>query len=691
MSFTPAYSSLTSLFADHSLEIPPFQRSYVWEQENINKFLDDILEAYKSGEKTTYFIGTVIAVPADDRPGVYDVIDGQQRLTTLFLLLATLTKSGSSLNLEQFFEQYGGKRPRFTNATNDEAREIFIKISEDPLGELDRTAAIAPEDLTPHQVGLTLVNNWAAENKKDALTREFFYFIATKVRFISIFADSYGDAVDLFERINNDGKSLSTGDLLKNFFLRASADKTNEGRRMLCRTWDSIEKYKMKPQGVSRAIIGKRDGIDGFIQKACEALVWPQDEKLPTKASLFKKIKDFASPKPGEPYISVEVFLNSIKAYADGAKNLYSKATPLYTNGTSGVALSRLMQFYRVPDWALKLLLSMPRSTSDLSTKAREEFTKALELLMVIVALGGDSKDLNKRVQKYCVQLRTSTDANIANIAANLLSDAAIVTISESEIARLIENLEVSSKKPTHFKIAKHILLMLDNWLALRIEPTCNPDMAELTVEHIIPQCKAVDTIYRIGNTCLLKGRSNSSAQDKSFAEKLKVYQHSTLLTARLLSSGTSGLPAKTQKEFSDLGLQALWEHGNSFGQDEVNARTKLISKWFLTALEEARTQKSSQVEAKSSHEPGALVNPAPNDTGLFEVGDIIYLEIKGPGGNQSGVVEIVPGIGHTPGKLGIHSDLANKLQTFEEGAWHNYVSTAPSGSLRQEVRWVIR
>lgn len=69
-------------------QIPPYQRPYSWEAENVQQLLDDIWEAYGQQENE-YFIGSLITIERQtDR--LYDVVDGQQRLTTLNLILARL-------------------------------------------------------------------------------------------------------------------------------------------------------------------------------------------------------------------------------------------------------------------------------------------------------------------------------------------------------------------------------------------------------------------------------------------------------------------------------------------------------------------------------------------------------------------------------------------------------------------------
>ena len=69
-------------------EIPPYQRAYSWEKENVQQLLDDVWEAYEERD-SEYFIGSLITIEKE-RDRRYDVVDGQQRLTTLNLILARL-------------------------------------------------------------------------------------------------------------------------------------------------------------------------------------------------------------------------------------------------------------------------------------------------------------------------------------------------------------------------------------------------------------------------------------------------------------------------------------------------------------------------------------------------------------------------------------------------------------------------
>ena len=69
-------------------EIPIYQRNYAWEKDEITALVQDIYDAFKKGDNKLYYIGTLVSYNKGDQ--VYEIIDGQQRLTTLRLMFAAL-------------------------------------------------------------------------------------------------------------------------------------------------------------------------------------------------------------------------------------------------------------------------------------------------------------------------------------------------------------------------------------------------------------------------------------------------------------------------------------------------------------------------------------------------------------------------------------------------------------------------
>lgn len=76
-------TTLEVFFTGKSFRIPTYQRDYAWDTGNVDDLLDDIIEAIETN--TSHYIGTFI-LSETSRPKLYNVVDGQQRLTTLIML-----------------------------------------------------------------------------------------------------------------------------------------------------------------------------------------------------------------------------------------------------------------------------------------------------------------------------------------------------------------------------------------------------------------------------------------------------------------------------------------------------------------------------------------------------------------------------------------------------------------------------
>src|SRR6476646_7773225 len=83
--------SIEAAFRECFYIVPDYQREYVWTDKEVHQLLNDIDEQIDGDSKLEYFIGTILVSPVAQKDH-YDVIDGQQRLTTFFLLLCALRK-----------------------------------------------------------------------------------------------------------------------------------------------------------------------------------------------------------------------------------------------------------------------------------------------------------------------------------------------------------------------------------------------------------------------------------------------------------------------------------------------------------------------------------------------------------------------------------------------------------------------
>ena len=97
--FTPASLTIKQLFnnSDSLYQIPRYQRPYKWADEQVDKLWDDLTEAYEN-KTESYFLGSVITAAPQDTSSYLDIVDGQQRITTLMILFAVVRDLYTNLN-----------------------------------------------------------------------------------------------------------------------------------------------------------------------------------------------------------------------------------------------------------------------------------------------------------------------------------------------------------------------------------------------------------------------------------------------------------------------------------------------------------------------------------------------------------------------------------------------------------------
>jgi uncharacterized protein with ParB-like and HNH nuclease domain len=199
--------SINDIFnGNRILEIPFFQRSYVWDTDQWERLLEDMYIV--SQTKKTYFLGSVILKqqPTNTTNKVGDrriVIDGQQRLTTLNIFFKVLClKTNQSSKFERIFKLITDDIALIHNHNDIEAFETIINL--DQLTEIVKNDNISS--------CYTYFKKYLDETKLDINT------ILSKILFVGIDIDENEDEQQIFDTINSLGVKLTTAELLKNYF-----------------------------------------------------------------------------------------------------------------------------------------------------------------------------------------------------------------------------------------------------------------------------------------------------------------------------------------------------------------------------------------------------------------------------------------------------------------------------------------
>lgn len=200
-----------------SYVIPDFQRPYSWEREQCETLWDDLIvffDAIQDDQEDKYFLGNVVTHPSPG--GKLAVIDGQQRLTTLLLLIKALfTRAGTAKILEGCLRIQN----KLTSELTDELRISSEVIAEDRNTLTEIVLRSIPDTnksklAENYRFFIAKIDEWRSAHTADEFNK-LIGFLLYNVVLLPIECGSEDDALTIFETINNRGMSLSDADIFK--------------------------------------------------------------------------------------------------------------------------------------------------------------------------------------------------------------------------------------------------------------------------------------------------------------------------------------------------------------------------------------------------------------------------------------------------------------------------------------------
>lgn len=207
--------------------VPLFQRAYSWTKSEWEALWDDIITLCEQENPRVHFMGSIVTMPADSAPGgcpKYILIDGQQRITTIFILLAALRdkakpvdqKLADQIQNTILVNQYEEGLDFYKIQPTQVDREVFYRIiqSENPI---DKNS---------------ISECYAFFEKKFRLTKIDFQklkkVICNNFSLVSVVLSIDDDPYLVFESLNAKGRSLTQADLIRNYFFMKIEGKNQE-------------------------------------------------------------------------------------------------------------------------------------------------------------------------------------------------------------------------------------------------------------------------------------------------------------------------------------------------------------------------------------------------------------------------------------------------------------------------------
>ena len=249
-----------NIFESMWFRIPEYQRPYVWGKDQINDLLDDLSFAQQHKPDSEYFLGSLVfqTKPANHSEGQLfeekDILDGQQRLTTLLLIFSVIrclsNDPDARANCQQLIFQKANKyqkipeRTRIIFSIREEAQEFIDKYINDEDGlakikdNMTKFNNIADVSVKNMANAVIEIDRYFRDNP-DGKPEDLLFFILNNVLLIYVSTEDFEDAFRLFTILNNRGLPLRNSDILKSINL-GSLSSIKE-KEKYAKMWEEAE------------------------------------------------------------------------------------------------------------------------------------------------------------------------------------------------------------------------------------------------------------------------------------------------------------------------------------------------------------------------------------------------------------------------------------------------------------------
>lgn len=581
--------SIEEAFRECFYIVPDYQREYVWSDKEVHQLLEDIGEQIDAGTTREYFIGTVLVSPTEQK-NHYEVIDGQQRLTTFFLLLCALKhlfqgepqrQMISGLISTSYVDSDGEVRttlklePRY-----ESAGEVMAKLVELDAEPQTVRAGIQSAGITSFGSLESLVNAYSTlyrylkDNYDDtAKLKKYWGYLANNVVFIQISTD-VSSALKIFETINERGVGLNPMDLLKNLlFTQVKQTQFTQLKDEWKKITKPLEKEKEKPLRFLRyflmanyviknergdAVVREDEIYDWFIAKDNAALC------------------DYA----GKPFEFVRKVIRNVEHYLAFANGLGNDGKP-------SLAMDSLK---RLAGGAFSLHYVLLLAAANFPKPLFDHFVAQLEsFLFYYIFTKTPTKDLERSFSQWADELRAiaeTTDPVKQKVQLNTF----VADRFEKNMAGKSQELADAFKRFTLYSMqqyrTRYLLARLTQHVEMAFSGLKTPGSLEpftkLEIEHILPDnpkaelratwaAENPNAVYddyknRLGNLTLLEKPINIVAGNDFYKAKQAEY-------------GKSG-------NYLTRSLVALTEVGQNTSISRINAKLEAFPAWNAASIE---------------------------------------------------------------------------------------------------------
>lgn len=553
--------SISKIFSDdYAFTIPSYQRPYSWGVEQAQELLDDLTGALQEApanlaDSAPYFLGSIVLIKGESKPDAL-VVDGQQRLTTLTLLLSAIrarvsnsqVKQGITRRIYEAGDVVSAVEPRYRLSLRERDRDFFREYvqHEDGLEKLLALQKNASDSQRLMRENAALFVQGLAQFDDATLTR-LVQFVVTRCFLVVVATPDFESAYRIFGVMNSRGLDLTATDILKADIIGALPEVERSRYNEL---WEDEE-----------AALGRSAFNDLFSHIR---MVY---RKAKPQGSLLKEFKTHVLSKHA-PQALIEQVLQPM-ALAYGVINAADYSSPQLAEKVN--ATLRWINRIEFKDWVPPALAFFVRHSDDSALLL--QFLQDLERLAYSLLIRKVS--INPRIERFS-KLTAAIEAG-----QDLFTEGSPLQLSSAEQEETYQRLNGPLYKDFSAQTLRIILLRLDAMLS---DGTASYQHEVVSIEHVMPQQPASGSewknwvpeveehqywVHRLGNLTLLSRNKNSAASNYEFEKKKSAYFTKQGVCAFAMTTQVLQAPAwtvevmkKRQQHLMDL-LEKLWRLGN--------------------------------------------------------------------------------------------------------------------------------
>lgn len=499
------------LSGDKQYIIPVYQRIYSWEIEECKRLWFDIVDMQKKN-KNGHFVGSIVSITENDSPSdmsKFTIIDGQQRITTLMLLLLALRdyafihREEKSINWKKINNSF------LKNPDEDDDSQYKLLLTETDKDILISLIEKRPIDENLNSRLISNYNYFFSNIKNMDLSLQDIYEAIGKLQIVNINLDRTSDEPQvIFESLNSTGKELSESDLIRNFVLMGLDNKQQKDiYKNIWRPMEQLFRYEKQTLLMDRFF---RDYLTMKLARIPKLDKIYEEFKMYTNNCEFSTLEDLCK----DLYIYARYYTNMI--FEQGTnKNLIN----LYKE------IKYLKMEVAFP-FLLKIHYDFERNLIN-----EDELVSIIKLCISYVFRRNicdiPTNSLNKTFATLKNEINVDDYINSIKAFFILKDDYKIFPNDEKFSSAL------KVKDIYHMRIRNYILSSLENF-----NNKAPINIENYTIEHIMPQTKNLSNVWKkelgknyetvqkkylhtIGNLTLTA--YNSEMSNKSFSEKMEM------------------------------------------------------------------------------------------------------------------------------------------------------------------------